>query len=213
MARLRPQAIRIAQLTTTPTLKQSSISLPSRAYSTTAPHDQQKQSTKTSSTNSIYAALGVAALAGAYWYYVYEDPRAVKIKAKETEHDVNQKVRQSVDQAKGKMASARSEVEGQARQVEADLQSKYDSSKVSAQKTLQRARDSTENLFNQARSTADRELSNAQSGAEKTGEEVKAGWLSWLGWGKSEAKKGKRDAAGKVAETAEDVRQRADKQS
>jgi hypothetical protein len=60
---------------------------------------------------------------------------------------------------------------------------------------------------------ADRKATEAQSDVEKKGEEVKAGWSNWLGWGKSEAEKTKRDTAGKVANTAEDVRQRADKQS
>lgn len=58
---------------------------------------------------------------------------------------------------------------------------------------------------------ADRKAAEMQSDVEKQGEKVKAGWFNWLGWGKSEAEKAKRDAAGKVANTAEDVRQRAEK--
>lgn len=60
---------------------------------------------------------------------------------------------------------------------------------------------------------ADHKATEARSNVEKKGEEVKAGWSNWLGWGKSKAEKGKRDAAGKAADTAEDVRQRVDKQT
>jgi hypothetical protein len=105
------------------------------------------------------------------------------------------------------------EAEGRARKVAADAEAKYDSYKASAQKTLADARDSTEHLYNDARSTADRKAAEVRSDVEKKGEEVKAGWSNWLGWGKSEAEKAKRDTAGKVANAADDVRQRADKQA
>ena len=117
---------------------------------------------------------------------------------------------------KDKLASTRSsvdekiqEAERRARQTGADAQAEYNSYKASAQKTLENARDSTEELYKEGRSMADRKVTEA---AEK-GEEVKASWSSWLGWGKSEAEKRKRDAARKVADTAEDVNQRADKQT
>ena len=101
------------------------------------------------------------------------------------------------------------EVEERARQVGADVEDTY---KASAQRTLAEARDSTANLYEEARSMADRKATEALSDAEKKGEEVKAGWSSWLGWGKSKTEKGKRDAAGNVADAADGVRQRADKQ-
>jgi hypothetical protein len=122
------------------------------------------------------------------------------------------------DTAQDKLASARSTVngkvhdaEGRARQVGADAQAKYDSYKSSAQKSLADAKDSTENLYQDARSTIDRKASETLSEAGKKGEAAKAGWFSWLGWGKSAAEKGNREAAAKVSETAEDVRKRADK--
>jgi hypothetical protein len=117
-----------------------------------------------------------------------------------------------------KIASARSsvdgkmhEVEDRARQVSADAQAKFDEYKSSAQKKLSGARDSTENLYNEARSSADRKTSEARAEADRKAEQAKSGWFSWLGWGKSKAEEGKQDAAGKVAESAEDVRKRAEK--
>jgi len=80
---------------------------------------------------------------------------------------------------------------------------------------LTRARDSTENLYNEARSSADRKAAEARSEAEKKAEQAKSGWFSWWGSTKSQAEaKGdelKRDAAGKVANSAEDVKSRAEK--
>ena len=102
------------------------------------------------------------------------------------------------------------ETEGRARQAEADVEAKYDSYKAATRKTLADAQDSTEHLYEKARSMTDRKATEALSDVEKKGEEVKASWSNWLGWGKSKAEQpGKRGGAGKLADTGE---QRADKQ-
>ena len=55
------------------------------------------------------------------------------------------------------------------------------------------------------------QIQEARAGAEKKGEQAKEGWFSWLGWGKSKAEDAKKDAAEKVAESADDVKKRAEK--
>jgi len=185
----------------------------------------------------MYLALGIAAAAGGYWYYTHpEDVNATKKKAKVNEAEVIREGRESVESVKAraddiyqrgqarydetkdvgqdKLASARSKVdekvqeaEGRARKAGADVKAKYDSYKGSAQKTLADARGSTENLYEEARSMTDRKAADV----EKKGREVKAGWSTWLGWGKSTAEEGKRDAVGKAADGADGVAQRADK--
>lgn len=116
------------------------------------------------------------------------------------------------------MASARSGIDNtindasaRVREVGSDVQGKYDSYKDAAKGKLEGARDSTENLYKEARATADRKTAEVRADAQKKGEEAKQGWLSWLGWGKSKAEEGKKETAGKVADTAEDVRSRAEK--
>jgi hypothetical protein len=103
------------------------------------------------------------------------------------------------------------ETEGRARQAEADVEAKYDSYKAATRKTLAGAQGSTENLYEKARSMTDRKATEVLSDVGKKGEEAKAGWSNWLGWGKSKAEEGKRGTARKVADVA-DGEQRADKQ-
>ena len=73
-------------------------------------------------------------------------------------------------------------------------------------------------VYDDTKAAADRKLGDTRSEIGKRTEQVKRGWFSWLGWGKSEAQKGKdhledakRTAAGGAANTAKDAGQRAEK--
>lgn len=225
-----------------PSAPRTKLLFASRPYATSSP-DQPTIKATASNSNMLYVALGIAAAAGGYWYYAHpDDVNKAEKKVKAEEEDMIRKGRDSVDSAKAragdayqrgqarydetkdvgqdKLTSARSnvdskiqEAERRARQTGADIEAKYDSYKASAQKSLADARGSTENLYKEARSMADRKATEVRSDVEKKGDQVNAGWSNWLGWGKSEAEKGKRDAASKIADTAEDVKQQADKQT
>jgi hypothetical protein len=71
-----------------------------------------------------------------------------------------------------------------ARDAAADANAEYDKIKAAA-----------ENMY------ADREKR-----AENKVNEVKAGWLSWLGFGKAKAEEAKRDAAEKAARAADEFK-------
>lgn len=103
------------------------------------------------------------------------------------------------------------DVEQRTRQAAADARENFDSYRHSAQKAASNARDSTENLYKEARTATDRKIDETRSNIEKKGEEAKSGWFSWLGWGKSKAEETKQDVAGKVADSAEDVKKQAEK--
>lgn len=98
-----------------------------------------------------------------------------------------------------------------------------------AEDGLTRTREQTEAAYRTARDSAEYKAAELRHGAERKGEQVKAGWFDWLGWGKgkvsdteqlvnerkrqleAEAERLKREAAKGVAFTAEDVRVRAEK--
>jgi len=98
-----------------------------------------------------------------------------------------------------------------------------------AEDTLTRTKGQTESAYRDTRDNAEQKAAELRRGAERKGEEVKEGWFSWLGYGKSkvadaeqlakerrnqleaEADRLKREAARGVANTAEDVRVRAEK--
>ncbi|KAJ3550934.1 hypothetical protein NMY22_g126 [Coprinellus aureogranulatus] len=98
-----------------------------------------------------------------------------------------------------------------------------------AEDGIKRTKEETEAMYRNTRETAERKAEELRREAERKGEDVKRGWFSWLGYGKSkvsdaedaakqrrdqlesEADRLKREAARGVANTAEDVRVRAEK--
>jgi len=86
--------------------------------------------------------------------------------------------------------------------AEAKAQRSYDSLKASATETASDA----QRRYDQLRSSVLHE-------AEKKTDEAKAGWFSWLGFGKTKARESKEAAANKVAKGAEDVKKSAEKHS
>ncbi|KAG5350494.1 hypothetical protein C0989_010801 [Termitomyces sp. Mn162] len=103
------------------------------------------------------------------------------------------------------------EVEEKARQAATDTQEKLDSYRKTSGKAMTDARVLTENLYKDTRSAAEGQVDQAQSTIDKKAKEAKSGWFSWLGWGKSTTEEVKKDVAGKVAESAEDVKKQAEK--
>lgn len=98
-----------------------------------------------------------------------------------------------------------------------------------AEQSVDAAKRSTQETYRDVRDNAERKAAELKHDAEKTGEQVKQGWFSWLGWGKSKASEAeaavkereaqaardlenlKKSGAQKVANAAEDVRNRAEK--
>lgn len=91
--------------------------------------------------------------------------------------------------------------------AEARAQRSYDALKESANETATDA----QRRYNELRSSLSSDAARAQQEAEKKKEEAKAGWFSWLGFGKTKANDAKETAASKVASGAEDVKKSAEK--
>lgn len=75
-------------------------------------------------------------------------------------------------------------------------------------------------MYDDTKTATDRKLADTRSEIGQRTEQVKRGWFSWLGWGKSEVQKGKdrledakKASAGEAANTAKDVGQRAEKRT
>ncbi|KAE9408617.1 hypothetical protein BT96DRAFT_665469 [Gymnopus androsaceus JB14] len=184
-----------------------------RTYATEAP-----RAAKSSNNVLLFGALAAAGGA-AYWYYTNpNEAEQLKAKAKKDEEEAIQKAREAgsagkarvedayrmgqlkFDEVKASADKTISDAEARAKQAASDAQAKFDGYKQSASKSVAGARDSTENLYNEARGAA---------GEKK--EEAKAGWFSWLGWGKSNAEDVKKSGAQKVANAAGDVQDKANK--
>ncbi|KAF4599732.1 hypothetical protein EYR40_006831 [Pleurotus pulmonarius] len=107
---------------------------------------------------------------------------------------------QRIDAARASANNAVHDAEARARQAAADARGKVEGSIASA-------RQSTESLYNEAKEKVAADIHRAETKAE----EAKAGWFSWLGWGKAKAAEGKKEGAEKVAEGAANVKEKAEK--
>jgi len=151
-----------------------------------------------------------------------ENMDTVKTRADETLRHGETKYDQVAAMGKEKLEGVRSAVdserdkyarEAQDKSIGEDVEAKYDSAKGATRDSLAKARYSTGSLYNDARSATERKAAEAREGAERKAKEVKAGWFSWLGQGKSTVESGahdeadqlKREAAQKVANSAESV--------
>jgi len=127
-------------------------------------------------------------------------------------------------EGKDKWASAKGITEKNVwgRSIGEDLEAKLESARDATRDGLSKARDSTESLYRDARSATERKADEARYAAESKKEEAKAGWFSWLGWGRSKVDEGKgkteaeadrvkKEGAQKVADASESVKQRAEK--
>jgi len=110
------------------------------------------------------------------------------------------------------------DVESRAKELSSDARAKYDSYKDSANETLSKTRGSMDKVYDDTKTAADRKLAETRSEVGERTEQVKRGWFSWLGWGKSETQKGKdrledakRATVGGAANAAKEGGQRAEK--
>ena len=92
-----------------------------------------------------------------------------------------------------------------AHEAAADVQANVDQYKKSAGDTLSGVRETTENLYKDARSSTDRKVSELASEVERKGEEAKEGWFGWM-------RAGKKKVADKAAESADEVKERAERE-
>jgi hypothetical protein len=93
--------------------------------------------------------------------------------------------------------------------AEAKAQRSYDSLRSSTSETATDA----QRRYDQLRSSLSSDATRAREEAEKKKEEAKAGWFSWLGFGKSKAQDAKHEAATKIASGADDVKKSAEKRA
>ncbi|KAJ7718025.1 hypothetical protein DFH07DRAFT_973420 [Mycena maculata] len=207
-----------------------------RAYAQAAPPPPPPAAEKKSAGNSTLYLIGAALAAGGAYYFYTSNPERVdelKHKANAEEGLAARGIKDAKDNVvaagQDRLAAARGTVSGslkdakdirdrvvagadeRAHQVAADATGVYNSAKGSAQQGLASARSSTESLYRDARETA-----------EEKKDEAKAGWFSWLGWGKAEGKEkfaeaketleaGKARAAQEGSKAVGDVQKKLDK--
>jgi len=96
-------------------------------------------------------------------------------------------------EGKDKWASAKGTAEKdiRGRSMGEDLEAKLESARGATRDGLSKARDSTESLCRDTRSATKRKVDEVRYAAETKKEEAKAGWFSWLGWGRSKVDEGK----------------------
>jgi hypothetical protein len=83
-----------------------------------------------------------------------------------------------------------------------ELEAQYESAKARASASVKGAQ-----------ADVDAKVARGEAAATEKKDQAKAGWFSWLGWGKAQAKEAKHDAAADVAQTAENVRNEAAKRA
>ncbi|KAF9268761.1 hypothetical protein L218DRAFT_954204 [Marasmius fiardii PR-910] len=165
------------------------------------------------SKTGLYAGLALVAAGGAYYYYAANPDQAaeLKAKAKREEEAAKQKSKEAFEAGKARVEDGIQQGKQKYEQTASSAQAKYDDYKKGAQGRLNDAKDSTENLYNEAKARTQTQVDGLKGDAQKKEEQAKAGWFSWLGWGRSKAEDGKREIACKVSDVAEDVKAKADK--
>ncbi|THV06699.1 hypothetical protein K435DRAFT_773049 [Dendrothele bispora CBS 962.96] len=206
----RSQLIRVAK-TSSPSVAAFARVPAKRSYASLENPGPDVKKPKSNNT-LLFTALAAAAAGGAYWYYNNPDEASrLQEKAKADEEEAKKKAREATEAGKARLDTAykqgqlkydelKSSVDKTIHDAEARAKSAADSAQAKFDGYRKDARDSTENLYTEARASA-----------EKKEEQAKAGWFSWLGWGKSKAEETKQAGAEKVSEAAGDVKSKADK--
>ncbi|TFK27195.1 hypothetical protein FA15DRAFT_754494 [Coprinopsis marcescibilis] len=154
---------------------------------------------------------------------------SARSRAERTKQDVEQEARGLFDKAGEKIDSAKQTTKDSLLRARDSTEDLYHDARNTTERKASELRSDADRKSSEFRNDASRKTSELRNDAERTGEEVKEGWFSWLGAGKnkvnegedalregrdkfeSEADRLKRQAAGKVANVAEDVRVKADK--
>lgn len=114
-------------------------------------------------------------------------PNFVKVSTDSTLKSAEARARQAAADTQDKFDAYKSSAQASLDNAQHSAEAKYDSYKAAAGKSLNDARQSTEHLYNEARSTV-------TGKAEEKKDEAKAGWFSWLGWGKSKSADAEKEA-------------------
>lgn len=135
-----------------------------------------------------------------------------------------QRAAEARDAASAKYNEAAGAVEGKYEEARDALTHKYANARAEAERNYGEAKSRVSGAYDDAASTASAkwdatkgeahaEAEHARRATEAAEEKAKQGWFSWLGWGRQKADdaawkkdEAKRDAAGKLASGAEDVR-------
>jgi len=213
-AMFRSQAIRISR---------SAVVAPSRpsqprSYTTgTAPpppppsNDPSSTDRKgkgSSSSGLLYAVLGLGAAAGGYYYYTEPERfEALKGKVKTDEEEMLKKVREAKAQADEKYKTAQAKYGPNASAQAADLRQtvtgKVNELEERARQASQAGQAKAQAEARDAVRAVEQKVEQVKSDVEKRSEKAKAGWFSWLRWGKSKADVVKDEAAAKTADGVE----------
>jgi len=184
---------------------------------------------KQSDNTLLYTGVGLAAAAGAYYYFKSSDePANLERKARHDEERIRVNARQTVDatkdraddalqkgratvnhiedSSKEKYDSAKSQVKGAAQDAKAEgrglfdkAEETLDSANKATREGLNESRERTEIVYRNVRDNAERKAAELRADADKGAQSVKEGWFSWLGYGKEKV-----DDAGNAVRDARD---------
>ncbi|KAF8629263.1 hypothetical protein AX17_005842 [Amanita inopinata Kibby_2008] len=168
------------------------------------------------SNNAMLLILGAITATGAYFYLWGPAASELPAKTRTDREDMKHKAREALEAGKTRASNVQKQAEtkyqdgveedkvraarataeqtlqdtgSRAKGLGSEVGGKYDSYKDTANNALSKARGSVEQLYDGAHSATAQKVADVRSEASKTGEQVKKGWLSWLGWGKSEVEK------------------------
>ncbi|KAM6502182.1 hypothetical protein JOM56_002159 [Amanita muscaria] len=159
--------------------------------------------TSQSNPNNILLVIaGAAAAAGAYYYLRGRPVDDALAKVERDEEVMAHKARELLEAGKVRVADARKQAEQKLDEKTAGDdkvaagKARLKSAEESVERTLQDAESRMNELgseakakagrmYEETKATAEQKVGEARGALESKGEEVKRGWFSWLGWGKS----------------------------
>jgi hypothetical protein len=149
----------------------------------------------------------------------------VQDNAKRRYREARSEADQKAEEAEARGRDIMDDVKERSGAIAHDVEARYDLAKQS----VRQAGASTGKTYNEARDTTERKAREIRNDVGQMGTNAKEGWFSWKGWGKSKVEEGQdkmkqgeenveqnldktgRTASQKVAEGAEEVRERAEK--
>lgn len=195
----------------------------------------QGQDEKIRRSNALTLGAGAAALAGIYYYYTREDrdrnrrlspseraardEEEIRRKAREAKDNVRQAMEagkasgeSGVRQAQDKYGDVKTAVKNGARETGQELTERVHRGIQEGQTKLYEYKDTAKKSLNDVRKASEQKYEETKDGAGQKAEEARnTGW-KLFGFNGQKAEETKRQSAEKVAETAEDVKRRADKE-
>ncbi|KIM54408.1 hypothetical protein SCLCIDRAFT_1222007 [Scleroderma citrinum Foug A] len=193
----------------------------------------QGQNEKVRRNNALALGAGAATLAGIYYYYTHEDrdrnrglspseraardEEEIRRKAREAKDNVRQAVEAGkasgeyrVRQAQDKYGEVKAAVKNRAEETGQEMTERVRQGIQEGQTKLDEYKDAAEKSLSDVRKASEQKYEETKGGAGQKAEEARnTGW-KLFGFNGQKVEETKRRSAEKVAETAEDVKRRAD---